>query len=271
MTRDLCDLFTPPAIVRPAADLAALAREINTEHEAIESAAISALEHARRAGEKLLEARAKCPHGTWLSWLKTHVRFSRQSADGYMRVAKEFDKLPTVGNLGLREALAILSTKPEPETPKDLFDIADEQQPVQDDGPAAQPMAQGEPVATEDGVAGDGHRSQLARSEPEEARRRADEVADVFAGFHALEQSPPDSVVANGSPELVEAMDQGKVSVAAAAEVATLPKAEQRETVAGGPEAVKAKAKEARSRPKANKPASAKERRLQQQEAAEKW
>jgi hypothetical protein len=57
-------------------------------------------------------------------------------------------------------------------------------------------------------------------------------------------------VVEQGVPELVEAMDQGVVSVAAAAEVAPLPPEEQREAVAGGPEAVRERAREAQAQRK---------------------
>lgn len=45
-------------------------------------------------------------------------------------------------------------------------------------------------------------------------------------------------VVAQGTPELVEAMDKGTASVNAAAQVASLPPAEQREIVAGGKDAI---------------------------------
>ena len=45
-------------------------------------------------------------------------------------------------------------------------------------------------------------------------------------------------VVADGTPELVEAMDKGTVSVNAAAQIASLPPEEQREVVAGGKEAI---------------------------------
>lgn len=45
-------------------------------------------------------------------------------------------------------------------------------------------------------------------------------------------------VVAEGTPELVEAMDKGTASVNAAAEIASLPPEEQREVVAGGKDAI---------------------------------
>lgn len=54
------------------------------------------------------------------------------------------------------------------------------------------------------------------------------------------------TVVANGAPELVEAMDKGEVSPSAASEVARLPRNEQREVLKQGPAAVAEKAKEIR-------------------------
>lgn len=55
------------------------------------------------------------------------------------------------------------------------------------------------------------------------------------------------SVVTKGAPELVEKVEQGKVSVSAAADVARLPKDEQKEVVAKGEKQILAKAKEIRA------------------------
>jgi len=66
--------------------------------------------------------------------------------------------------------------------------------------------------------------------------RETSDVAAEKAGFDSgktFERAK--KVVADGAPELVQAMDDGKVSVSAAADVATLPVAEQREVVARGP------------------------------------
>jgi hypothetical protein len=54
-------------------------------------------------------------------------------------------------------------------------------------------------------------------------------------------------VVADGTPELVEAMDKGDASVNAAAKVATLPPAKQREVVAKGRAAIATAAAELRT------------------------
>jgi hypothetical protein len=106
-------LFDPPAIVRPTEDLAVLAAQINHEHAQAEAALRSSLGHARAAGELLAQAKARCGHGGWLHWLREHVRFSERTAQGYMRIAREWDRLQAnpqpVADLTYREALQVLS------------------------------------------------------------------------------------------------------------------------------------------------------------------
>jgi hypothetical protein len=105
MTRDL---FDPPAIVRPAEDLATLARQIDAEHQAGEAATRKGLAHFRAAGEKLLRAKAQCEHGKWLPWLEANVRFDRRTATNYMNLARiPADKWETVSHLGLRDVLRL--------------------------------------------------------------------------------------------------------------------------------------------------------------------
>lgn len=53
-------------------------------------------------------------------------------------------------------------------------------------------------------------------------------------------------VIDNAAPELIQAVEDGEVSVSAAADVSALPQEEQAAAVAGGPDAVKAKAREVR-------------------------
>jgi ParB family transcriptional regulator, chromosome partitioning protein len=70
------------------------------------------------------------------------------------------------------------------------------------------------------------------------ARRAGFDSGD---SFHRAAQA-----VESGIPALVEALDRGEVSIAAAADVATLPAAEQAPVVAAGPKAIQAKAGEVR-------------------------
>ena len=106
---------TKSVVVTGATDrLVALAADINREHEAAEHAATTAVEHARRAGEMLLEAKAAVLHGAWLPWIRENLSLSERSAQGYMRVAKQLRELPDgkaqrVADLPLRQVLASLA------------------------------------------------------------------------------------------------------------------------------------------------------------------
>jgi hypothetical protein len=94
-------------------DTAEIAAEIRAEHERAYGKAREALEHARRAGELLIEAKRKLAHGAWAGWLRDNVPFSERTAQGYMRLARQWDRLnaksATVADLGLRDALTLLA------------------------------------------------------------------------------------------------------------------------------------------------------------------
>jgi hypothetical protein len=80
-------------------ELDALAEQIRAEHEACEESAESAVMHAIRAGELLTEAKAQVRHGKWLPWLVANFEFTRQTASGYMRLAKhraEMEGAPSI-------------------------------------------------------------------------------------------------------------------------------------------------------------------------------
>jgi hypothetical protein len=98
------------------AALKSLAQRINTGQA--EGAVRAALERARQAGQLLLEAKAQCRHGEWLPWLSANVRLSERTAQGYMRLAVEWERLQAnpqrVADLPLRDALALLA-EPQPE------------------------------------------------------------------------------------------------------------------------------------------------------------
>ena len=67
-------------------DLATLAAEINSEHEAATRGAIEALEHARRCGELLTNAKEKLKHGAWTPWLEENCTVSPRQTQKYMRL-----------------------------------------------------------------------------------------------------------------------------------------------------------------------------------------
>ena len=73
--------------------LTGLARRINAEHEATRASIQKGLEHALNAGELLEEAKAIIPHGHWLPWLKDNCSFSERTAQLYMKVARERERL----------------------------------------------------------------------------------------------------------------------------------------------------------------------------------
>lgn len=103
---------TSMALVR---SLRSLAVAINAEHEAVERASLSALEHARSAGILLVDAKDQLKHGEFLPWLATHCPdISVRTAQGYMQVARhwpaiEAAKAQRVAHLSLREALRFLA------------------------------------------------------------------------------------------------------------------------------------------------------------------
>jgi hypothetical protein len=85
---------------------AEMVSEINNEHRAAHGAYKAAVTHAIKAGELLLSAKSRIPHGEWLSWVQENCEFSQRTATGYMKLAL----LPTakrqrVADFSLRQAL----------------------------------------------------------------------------------------------------------------------------------------------------------------------
>ncbi len=99
--------------------LANLAQRINTEHEAARAAMRKGLQHALNAGELLIEAKAAVPHGEWLPWLETNCSVSERTAQLYMKVARERERLgresASLADLTLEQAAERLA-KPKPPT-----------------------------------------------------------------------------------------------------------------------------------------------------------
>lgn len=106
-------IIDPPGIVRSVEALAELAGRINAEHHHVETALRAGLEHAKRAGDLLIDAKKQCKHGQWLPWLKANVRFTDRTARRYMELASRWDELgaktDTVSDLSYRDAIALLS------------------------------------------------------------------------------------------------------------------------------------------------------------------
>jgi hypothetical protein len=93
--------------------LPVLQEEIRSAHEAAIAAAQTAVDRARDAGARLIEAKSLLHHGQWLPWLK-ETGVSPRTAQDYMQLARlPEDKYATVAHLGIRKALAeIANSKP---------------------------------------------------------------------------------------------------------------------------------------------------------------
>ncbi len=91
-----------------------LAPRINAEHRACEAAAATAVEHAIRCGELLLEAKQSKKHGGWMSWLADNFEGSQDLANKYMRVARNSERVMNLArdgrSISLRGALDELKT-----------------------------------------------------------------------------------------------------------------------------------------------------------------
>jgi hypothetical protein len=99
-------------------DLPALAQDIFKNHTLAQQSAESAIQYAIKAGAGLVEAKALCKHGEWLTWLKEN-NFPERTAQNYMKLSLN---TKTVSDLGIREALDLLS---EPREIKNLKPIDD--------------------------------------------------------------------------------------------------------------------------------------------------
>lgn len=64
-----------------------VALAINSEHTLAMQHAESAIEHARRVGQLLIEAKNALQHGEFQPWLASHVAFSTRQAQRYMSAA----------------------------------------------------------------------------------------------------------------------------------------------------------------------------------------
>ena len=78
------------SLIRP---LNELRLEINAEHTLAEGAAVTALGHAKRTGELLVEAKNQIPHGDWLQWLAANCEVSPRQAQRYIKVATNWERI----------------------------------------------------------------------------------------------------------------------------------------------------------------------------------
>jgi hypothetical protein len=100
-----------------------LAEQINTEHKAVIDGLRASLDHAIKAGELLLDAKRIAGHGNWLGWLQANCQFSERTAQNYIKLAENKERLlntQRVADLSLREAIGLLSTSKPDNTEDDL-------------------------------------------------------------------------------------------------------------------------------------------------------
>ena len=85
--------------------IACLGADICAEHAAVQSAMQTAVTHAIRAGELLIQAKDEIQHGEFGNWCKS-LPFSESTTRGYMRLARlDPEKRQRVADLPLRQAL----------------------------------------------------------------------------------------------------------------------------------------------------------------------
>ena len=93
-------------------ELTAISTQINSAHRECLSAMRSSIDHAIKAGDLLVQAKALVNHGDWLNWVSDNCSFSERTARAYMRVAK--NKTAITADMTMIGALNMLST---PKTP----------------------------------------------------------------------------------------------------------------------------------------------------------
>jgi hypothetical protein len=114
--------MTDTAIISSSQTIPAQATETLTAHadkirELRDCATKHLLSHVIAIGEYLVKAKKICPHGDWLLWLKREFDWSQSTADRFVQVYHQRDKLPTRGYfefpLNGQYLLAAPSTPPE--------------------------------------------------------------------------------------------------------------------------------------------------------------
>jgi hypothetical protein len=93
--------------------LAQLAREIIKEHNVAVAQMRTSLRHARHAGELLFQVKDRLKHGEFMRWTETHCKFSHDTANLYMKIAREWATLvnsQSIENLTLPQAANLLAS-----------------------------------------------------------------------------------------------------------------------------------------------------------------
>jgi hypothetical protein len=88
-------------------DLPSLAGTIQWEFEKSEKAFETALHHGIACGHALLAAKAKVPHGSWMSWIEANTTISHSTVNMFMSLASNSQRVENLETI--REALKLLA------------------------------------------------------------------------------------------------------------------------------------------------------------------
>lgn len=102
------------------------AKRINEEHRLARESAESAIAHAIRCGELLIEQKPRCGHGNFQAWIGANCEFAYETAKRYMKAA--IQKGTGVPFSTLSELYG--NQDPEPATPQQQLQIAPEPRPA---------------------------------------------------------------------------------------------------------------------------------------------
>ncbi len=101
---------------------AATVQEIHSLNSELNGLAIKTVRLAARIGEILVHVKAAMKHGEWLPWLEEFAPFSRQSADNYIWIFENKDRLLNISNLSEAYKLKLQSNGAGDHKPQQLHE-----------------------------------------------------------------------------------------------------------------------------------------------------
>ncbi len=101
---------------------AATVHEIHLLNTQLNGLAVKSVGLAARIGEILIHVKGAVKHGEWLPWLEQFAPFSRQSADNYIWIFENKDKLLNVSNLSEAYRLKLQSNGASDHKPQQLHE-----------------------------------------------------------------------------------------------------------------------------------------------------
>lgn len=118
-------MSTAITVVEPAT-LDTLAGAIRDELAEAEAHYLSAAQHAANAGDRLIEAKGQCQHGTWIPWLKANVpTLSQPQASRFMRLARARVDGLDLHDMSIREGIRAIGPSRKPPNNSRVISLAD--------------------------------------------------------------------------------------------------------------------------------------------------